>query len=137
MLEHLLKQADIVKMNDEELEIIGAWHKVQGANQVTLETIRKVYNLQGIIVTKGAKGAIYVNETDCIEQGGFPVTVQDTIGSGDAFLAGFICQYLNTASSQRQLEFACATGAYVATKHGGTPLNSKKIIDDFIKNSKE
>lgn len=133
LLEHLLRQADIVKMNDEELEIISSWHGEQLREQEALKIILATYELQGIIMTKGADGAVYLNHTDYFEQLGFSVTVQDTIGSGDAFLAGFISQLMAGKTPVEQLEFACATGAYVATQKGGTPHNSKAIVEEFIK----
>ena len=141
LLEKLLHQANIVKMNDEELEIIGAWHEMNEISQQVnlnhlLTRLRKIYNLKGIIVTIGAKGAIYSDDTGYYEQNGFPITVQDTIGSGDSFLAGFMSQYLNSIIPQKCLEFACATGAYVATQKGGTPQNSLDTINDFIQNFK-
>jgi hypothetical protein len=47
--------------------------------------------------------------------------VKDTIGSGDAFLAGFLSEKLNDKSPQKCLKKACALGAYVSTQAGGTP----------------
>ena len=65
-------------------------------------------------------------------QVGFPVEVADTIGSGDAFLAAFLYKTLQDASPQQTLEFACATGAYVATQRGATPDFTESAIVQSI-----
>ena len=54
---------------------------------------------------------------------GITVDVRDTIGSGDAFLAGFLQQKRLGASPQHCLERACQLGAFVATQQGGTPIH--------------
>lgn len=64
-----------------------------------------------------------------MEHPGFQVTVEDTIGSGDAFLAAFLHQYLRGKSPADSLPYACAVGAYVASQRGATPA----VPDNFIK----
>ena len=83
-------------------------------------------SLEGIIVTNGAAEVSY-----CIgEQEGtikpFSVSVKDTTGAGDAFLAGFIhqlCQRklstLNNPDVVKQIiTYSCAVGGLTATKEG-------------------
>ncbi len=47
---------------------------------------------------------------------GYKVQVADTIGSGDAFLAGFYSQHVSGALPDASLDFACRIGAFVASK---------------------
>ena len=63
---------------------------------------------------------------------GKKVTVQDTIGSGDSFLAGFLFQYLNEEPMIVCMDFAARTGALVATQSGGTPDINDKLVLNFI-----
>ena len=56
------------------------------------------------------------------------VQVQDTIGSGDSFLAGFLAQYLEGEPLMVCLDFASRTGALVATKKGGTPKITEEMV---------
>lgn len=121
LIEELLGKADIVKMNDEELAIIGEWLGVSGNEQSQLEYIKNKFSLDLAILTKGRHGAACLDETGYHEQPGFQVKVQDTIGSGDAFLAAFLSRYLKGESTDDCLVFASAVGAMVATKQGGTP----------------
>lgn len=121
LIEELLGKADIVKMNDEELAIIAEWQGISGNEKSQLETIKNEFSLDVVILTKSRDGAVCLDETGCFEQPGFQVNVQDTIGSGDAFLAAFLSRYLKGEGTDDCLEFASAVGAMVATKQGGTP----------------
>lgn len=44
----------------------------------------------------------------------------DTIGAGDSFDAGFLHQYIRGASLEDCLHFGNLTGAFSATRQGGT-----------------
>ena len=57
--------------------------------------------------------------------------MRDTIGSGDAFLAAFLSTNLDGASVDESLRFACAIGALVATKSGGTPVIDEDELDEI------
>ena len=121
LLEKLLSNSDIVKMNDEELDVVAGWHTSAGDEGSKLEAVRNQVSLRAILMTKGKDGAIYLDDDGLHIQRGFPVEVQATIGGGDSFLAGFISQLLAGKTRQECLAFACATGALVATFRGGTP----------------
>jgi fructokinase len=75
---------------------------------------------------------VLLNETGLYSQTGFSVDVADTIGSGDAFLAAFLYKTLQGESPKKTLEFACATGAYMATQQGATPVFSEETIVSAI-----
>jgi fructokinase len=129
LLETLLAKADFVKMNDDELDIISGWFNGQGSEQARLQLVREKFDIQSIVMTKGPNGAVLLNDSGFFQQGGFKVKVQDTIGSGDSFLAAFLKKLLTDAPPQECLAFACATGALVASKKGGTPATSEEEVD--------
>lgn len=52
---------------------------------------------------------------------GLPVTVRDTIGSGDAYLAALLRGWLAGEEPGAARRFTCAAGALVATQPGATP----------------
>jgi len=121
LLETLLAKATVVKMNDEELETLSGWFGVTGNEVDKMNFLKEQFQLDALIVTKGANGAAFLNETNHYSHPGFKVQVQDTIGSGDAFLGAFLSKLLKGASAEESLETACAAGALVATKKGATP----------------
>jgi len=137
IIEKLLHKANIVKMNDEELEEIYKWYdKKQGVKE-QMTFIKDKFNIETLVVTAGKQGAYCLHDILMYSQKGFPIKVEDTVGSGDSFLAAFIFKMLNGVSWQECLEFACATGALVATKPGGTNVIEENTIIEFIQKKKQ
>lgn len=129
LVNELFDIADIVKVNDEELEMICGWFGQHANEESNAIFIKERYNLKGIIVTRGGNGAFFVDENNTISaHGGFKVTVNDTIGSGDSFLASFITKWLSDETPLEALKYACAVGAFVATQKGATPIISEEDI---------
>lgn len=127
-VETLLYYADIAKINEHELVELSSWYGEETDLHQAMNQLRRRYKLETLCVTLGEKGAVLLDETGLHSQVGFPVEVEDTIGSGDAFLAAFLYKTLQGESPKKTLEFACATGAYVATQRGATPLFSEETI---------
>ena len=65
----------------------------------------------------------------------FKVDVVDTVGSGDAFLAGLLSQLLDNASSEASLEFASGMGAFIATQRGACPGYEVEEIKKLIQHN--
>ncbi|RIV24992.1 carbohydrate kinase [Fibrisoma montanum] len=128
IIEHLLAEADIVKMNHHELTEIAAWYGTHPGEAAAMQALMERFSVRTLCVTRGEKGAVLLNQDGFVQQAGFPVTVADTIGSGDAFLAAFLSKTLQGESAQKTLAFACAAGAYVATQRGATPDFSEQTI---------
>ena len=64
------------------------------------------------------------------------VAVKDTVGAGDAFMAGLIVGLTRGADTQIILDTACSLGAIVASHDGATPLLPKDLIHEFRANLK-
>lgn len=137
LVEDLLHRADIAKLNEHELIELSGWYNPEPDLEKAMQQLRDRYSLETLCVTLGPDGAALLNESGFFQQAGFTVEVADTIGSGDAFLAGFLYKTLQGEPPQKTLEFACATGAFVATKSGATPVFSEQTIHNqlFIANS--
>ncbi len=129
LVEELLPKANLVKVNDLELAILSKWYGIEGVESEQMEALLKKFGLERIIVTKGEHGAACLSEAGNCAVPGVSVKVQDTIGSGDAFLSGFLSQLFNGASDQDCLQFANALGALTATKAGGTPTITREEIE--------
>lgn len=129
LIGQLLTQADIVKMNEEELALIGNWFFEKAATFTLAKKVKAHFYIDILIVTQGSKGAFVINNKEEIKSiAAKKVTVVDTIGSGDSFLAGFLYKHLNFEPIFACLDFASRVGALVATKRGGTPQITKKMV---------
>jgi fructokinase len=120
-VEHLLAHADMLKMNIAELELITGWFSQFSGTEERMQLIQDRFHINTVIVTMGGDGAVVNDKGLVYRHPGFRVTVADTIGSGDSFLAGFLHQLLLGASTDKALEFASGIGAFMATQHGACP----------------
>lgn len=116
-----LEMADVVKMNDEELEILRDWYQLPGNFEADMAELADRFSIQLICVTCGAEGARLYRNGDVFRADGIPVSVRDTVGAGDAFLAALVTGKLQDVSPDRLVDLANRFGAYVATCEGGTP----------------
>jgi fructokinase len=135
VVKELLNLADIAKLNQDELRIIAGWDEKSTDNDGGLmQWISQKYRLKMVCVTRGENGAIMYAGNSFYEHPGYKVEVGDTVGAGDAFLAGLISFLLNGDSMEHSLEFACATGAFVASQPGATPAYRLEDIRSILNN---
>lgn len=120
-IEYLLGRADILKLNLSELELVTDWLGRFGKKEERMQALQERFNIPTLIVTMGGEGALARHEGRVYRHPGFPVQVADTIGSGDAFLAGFLCQFRKGAPVEAALAYACGLGALVASYAGACP----------------
>ncbi len=134
LINDLLQKASIVKMNIHELNLIAGWLSSFTSTQDQMQVVQEHFQIAVLIVTKGDEGAIVNYQGKWYEHPGYKVTVADTIGSGDAFLAGFLQQIEQGNSPEEALAFACGLGALVASKSGGWPVYEVEEVYELMKN---
>ena len=120
-VELLLQKADILKMNIAELELITGWFTQFTTTEDRIKLVQDRFKIDTLIVTMGADGAIVNEKGKLYRHPGFAVSVADTIGSGDSFLAGFLYQLLIGSTVRDALDFASGIGAFIATQSGACP----------------
>lgn len=121
LLQDLLLKADIAKLNHAELNFISSWFGEYASTEDKMNVVLDRFGLHTIIVTKGGDGAMISLGGKVYSHPGFKVVVQDTVGSGDSFLAAIISGLIEKREPSDILEFACAVGALVTSKKGGWP----------------
>jgi fructokinase len=125
-IETLVAGANVIKMNEEEAALLI------GSNTHNLKEniieFQKKYHPQTICVTRGENGAMAWHDYEFYEHPGCPVTVVDTVGAGDAFLATFVNGLLKKQPMPQILEKACAIGAFVAGKRGANPKYDDAVL---------
>jgi fructokinase len=134
VIEDLVRKADIAKMNDDELRTMAGWHKIQKQDlEDMIRWFGDTYGVETVCVTRGKDGAMVMDKGEIWEHPGFQVKTVDTVGAGDAFLAGFVSKLFDDRGAAEALKYACALGAYVATKAGATPKYHFNEITKLIK----
>ncbi|MCU4165874.1 carbohydrate kinase family protein [Carboxylicivirga caseinilyticus] len=122
VVEPLIAKAGFVKLNDDEMRCLGQWNNLAGQDEELLMSwMERQFGINLICMTKGQEGSVLLNNGAFLIHKGYKVKTVDSVGAGDAFLAGFLSSYLQDEDAKKALDFASATGAYVATKEGANP----------------
>ena len=124
VIEESLRRATILKLNDEEIEVVKALLEVEGETPEAIcrQLISRYDSLRMVILTCGAIGS-YVftaDETSYVETP--RVEVADTVGAGDSFTATFCAQLLKGKPIREAHKLAVAVSAYVCTQNGAMPV---------------
>jgi fructokinase len=118
-----LRRADVVKLNEEEMQRLASWLDLRGDLQRTAAALAETFHCYTVCVTRGPHGAALWRDGRWSEHPGFEVDVRDTVGSGDAFLAVLLAGLLKGTDDEALLHHANLIGAYVATQHGAVPAD--------------
>lgn len=122
LVQRLLESVHILKLNDEELGKLKKWFHLKSSIEDQLIELKERFSLEEVLLTLGEKGAYLMDDTHTLFHASrINVTVADTVGAGDAFLAGYLYAKVKDFSSQNSLAFANACGAHVASLKGATP----------------
>ncbi len=116
-----LEVSDILKLNQDEVPLVASLVGITAATyqEFAVEVVRR-FDMHACLVTRAEHGVYACNrDGEIVDLPGYDVEVADTIGSGDAFTAGFTFKYLQGASLRECCDFGNRIGAVVATKSGG------------------
>src|SRR5690606_28600710 len=81
-----------------------------------------------VVVTCGRRGSFFDNGREVFSAGSVPVTVVDTCGAGDSFIATFLAsRFLENQSEQVALEQSAVNAAETCTHLGGFPQPIRAI----------
>lgn len=139
LLKELLHKADIAKFNKAELlMVLNFLSKSYTTEEDAVKQIQDTFKLREVIVSKGSKGALYVNDGDFYLYPALNITIADTIGSGDSFLAGFLSKrFLKDVTVKDIMQQAIALGAFITSKEGPCPEYSPIEFQQFKSQSFE
>jgi fructokinase len=124
LVKRLSGLATILKLNEMEAETLFRLTD-KSSREFSLEEFCRswaaAYGIEVICVTLGSQGCFTYADGNSLTVPGYTVTVADTVGSGDAFAAGFLHGYHRGWPMERTARFANALGALVASRAGATP----------------
>jgi len=136
IVNEVLGYADILKLNIEELEVISMWKNNELEEEDSLKWLSEEYNIETILLTKGENGAYIYKNGELKKKNGHTVEVGDTVGAGDAFLAGAIYSIIIGKNTYDTICYANAVGAFVTSRNGATPKLNMAKIDLYLKYGK-
>lgn len=137
----LAKHADILKLNDGEVGRLASWLQTGQGTANTPRTseaiaaacaiVAEATKTSRICVTLAEKGATLWDRGTVVAAPAPQVVVKDTVGAGDAFMAGLTIGLTRGTDTRKILENACRLGAFVVSHNGATPLLSAEITAPF------
>ncbi len=132
LLLELLPLADVLKLNIGEMEELRRFGICTATDVETCCTeLAETFELEMVCVTQGENGCAIWQNGNYIEAAGIPTKVLDTVGAGDAFSAALVHGIQVRWPIERVADFANRVGAYVASRHGGTPAWKIKEIESL------
>jgi len=133
IIEYLLGKCNLLKMNESELELITTWFSnKKDKEQSAVRFLQEKFNIDEVIVTKGAEGASYYTKSESYSFPAFEVKVKDTCGSGDSFLAAFLSKKFEGESPETCMIYATGLGAFVASHEGACPAYDIAKLESYI-----
>ncbi|MFB6095221.1 MAG: PfkB family carbohydrate kinase, partial [Halodesulfurarchaeum sp.] len=100
-----------------------------GSPDQVARDLRTAYDLEIAIVTAGEAGAIAAGPAGVHEEGAIPADTIDPIGTGDAFLGGFLAWYVTGADLAEALSAGAATASLKRTLKGDHALLSRAEVE--------
>ena len=117
-----LQRCNILKINDEELVLIGRMFGYPGLDiENKCWLILGKYNLDMLVLTCGTNGSYVFTPGQKSFQETPKVTVADTVGAGDSFTGSFCAAILNGKPMAEAHKLAVEVSAYVCTQNGAMP----------------
>lgn len=141
IIENSLHHCNILKINDEELDIVAPMllsvktdpsALIAQDKEKTLRVCRaliELYELRLLILTCGTNGSYVITKDACSFVETPKVEVADTVGAGDSFTGAFIAKLLQGASIAHAHEMAVKVSAFVCTQSGAMPVLPKEFVE--------
>ncbi|MDE6306218.1 MAG: carbohydrate kinase, partial [Muribaculaceae bacterium] len=121
VLDASMNRCNILKINDEELEVITPMFGLSGSVEHRCRALMAKYGLRCLILTCGTDGS-YVFTADEVSFLETPrVKVADTVGAGDSFTGAFCGSLLAGASVRDAHRRAVDVAAFVCSQSGAMP----------------
>ncbi|QJX47932.1 carbohydrate kinase [Hymenobacter taeanensis] len=114
-IKYLLRQADLVKLSEQELSEIMGWLGQPSDEATALPWLAAHFKLEAVCLTKGAAGATLWYRNELISEAGHPAAAQDSLGTSDAFLATLLTHWGTHSPAE------CLRAALAARPQGTAP----------------
>lgn len=128
LIEASLKKSNVLKINDEELVVVGEMFGFADIDfQDKCWILLAKYNLKMLILTCGTEGS-YVftpGEVSFLETP--QVQVTDTVGAGDSFTGAFVAAILSGKTVKDAHRLAVDVSAFVCTQNGAMPELAEEL----------
>ena len=129
-LEPLLADVDLLFAPQRDTEsVLG----IDAAAPEMARELASTYGIETVVVTMGGDGALALDEGELFEQSVYPASNRRPIGTGDAFVGGFLASWLEAGEIGTALSWGAATAALKRSIPGDvatvTPEEVRAVIE--------
>jgi fructokinase len=131
VLEHSLRLANVLKLNDTELPVLASLFGAGGSPEAQLEGLARRFDLRAVALTRGAQGSLLRGAAGWADHPGLAAEVVDTVGAGDAFTAALALGLLLEWPLDRTNALANEVASHVCGHAGATPSLPPRLASVF------
>lgn len=105
---------------------------IEGSAAAIAESLADEFDFETVIVTRGADGALGYEDGEFVEQPVFEADTYDDIGTGDAFVGGYLARRLQGDGLTDSLAYGAATAALKRTIPGDTAMVTPTEVERVL-----
>ena len=90
------------------------------------------FGFEVVLVTRGGEGSLALADGDVHEQGVFEADDHDTVGTGDAFIGGFLARHHDGGSVPEALAYGAATASLKRTVPGDIAVVTPEEVESVL-----
>ena len=135
MIFQMLNHINVLKISEEELVFLTG-----DSDHSTIHHWMQKYNIDLVFLTAGENGSYVFTKSGKVKTEAIQITVEDTTGAGDGYVAGMLYQLNNNFKTLKEIQiedalkiakFASVTGGLAASKKGA--MTALPTIDEVNK----
>ncbi|WP_224270133.1 bifunctional 2-dehydro-3-deoxygluconokinase/2-dehydro-3-deoxygalactonokinase [Haloprofundus salinisoli] len=109
-------------------EVLGR----EGSPEDLVRGLVDEYDFETVILTRGEEGALALRDGETYEQPVYEAETVDAVGTGDAFVGGFLAARLDGEGVATGLEYAAATAALKRTIDGDIAVVTREEVEAVV-----
>lgn len=128
-LEALFPDVDVLFVAERDARgVLGR----EGDAEAVARGLAGEFSLGTVVVTRGEDGALAVRDGDVLEQPAFEAETTDPVGTGDAFVGGYLAARVDGGDVADALEWGAATAALKRTIPGDVALVTREEVESVL-----
>jgi len=128
-LEGLFTDVDVLVVAERDARDVLAR---EGDAETIARGLDEEFGFDVVLITRGDEGSLALADGETHEQGVFEADDHDTVGTGDAFVGGFLTRYHEGASVPEALEYGAATASLKRTVPGDIALLTREEVESVV-----